>query len=91
MKLKLQFGYGMKGLSEHLADVLPGTSVVLSPRDIDQDKAMSFASKMRKNGGSVLLDPQVYALSGSQDLKVVPKYDFWQHREIKNKLQLFPY
>ena len=84
MKLKLQFGYGMKGLSEHLADVLPGTSVVLSPRDIDQDKAMSFASKMRKNGGSVLLDPQVYALSGSQDLKVVPKYDFWQHREIKN-------
>lgn len=84
MKLKLQFGYGMKNMSEQLATVLPGISVVLSPRDIDQGKAIAFAAKMHKNGGSVLLDPQVYALSGSQDLKVVPKYDFWQHRAIED-------
>ena len=84
MKLKLQFGYGMKGMSEQLATVLPGLSVVLSPRDIDQNRAILFAAKMHKNGGSVLLDPQVYALSGSQDLKVIPAYDFWQHRAIED-------
>lgn len=82
MKLDLQFGYGMKGMTEQLAAALPGIRVILSPRDIDQDKALSFAAKLRKNGGSVLLDPQVYALSESQDLKVVPRYDFWQHRAI---------
>ena len=82
MKLKLQFGYGMKSMSEQLAAVLPGTSVVLSPRDIDQKRALPFAAKLKKKGCSVLLDPQVYALSGGQELKVNPEYDFWQQRPI---------
>lgn len=82
MKLKLQFGHGMRGLSERLMGVLPSPGVVLSPRDISQNDALTFASKIRKNKGTVLLDPQVYALSGGLELKTVPAYDFWQHCSI---------
>lgn len=77
MNLAIQYGYGMKVMAEHLAGVMPGTGVILSPRDITQDAAYSLAMKLRKIGSPIYLDPQIYALSGRQPLKVVPSYDFW--------------
>lgn len=77
MNLALQYGYGMKAMVEHLAGVLPDTGVILSPRDITQEAACSLAVKLHKIGSPIYLDPQIYALSGRQPLKVVPEYDFW--------------
>ena len=77
MKLCLQYGYGMKAMAEHLTAALPGTDVVLSPRDIPQAAAIALSAKLQKNGGSVFLDPQLYALTSGKELKYVPKYDFW--------------
>lgn len=77
MRLLIQYGYGMKAMTEHLAGVLPSAGVVLSPRDIDQRSAISLSERVRKAGCSLFLDPQIYALSGGHELKVTPEYDFW--------------
>ena len=79
MKLFLQFGHGMRSLSEWFSSIRPDAGVILGTRDIPQGKAIELSSKLRRAGCSVFLDPQAYALSGNSDLKVVPDYGFWPH------------
>ncbi len=61
MKLYLQFGYGMMKLCRELLPSMPETSVILSPRDLDESQIEKFAGDILKVGGSTLLDPQLYA------------------------------
>lgn len=61
MRLYLQFGHGMMGLCRELLPNMRGSSVILSPRDLDKSQIEKFAKDIRNGGGSTLLDPQLYA------------------------------
>lgn len=61
MELFLQFGYGMMKHSQVLVDEWGGGTVILSPRDQDEDQLTRFGPEIcGQPGGSVLLDPQFY-------------------------------
>ena len=61
MKLYLQFGHGMMGLCRELLPNMPGSAVILSPRDLDEKQIERFGKDIEKAGGTTLLDPQLYA------------------------------
>lgn len=61
MKLYLQFGHGMMGLCRDLLPNMPDSSVILSPRDLDESQIERLACDITESGGSTLLDPQLYA------------------------------
>jgi len=71
MNLYLQFGYGMMGHCRELLPEMPGSCVILSPRDLKENQIEKFAGEIRNAGGRTLLDPQLYA----------PRCD---HRQLTN-------
>jgi hypothetical protein len=61
MEMFLQFGYGMMEHCRHLIREWDGGTVILSPRDLDAEQLIRFASSVHPlSGGKVLLDPQFY-------------------------------
>ena len=61
MKLYLQLGHGMMGLCRELLPNMPDSTVILSPRDLDEKQIERFVKDIEKKGGTTLLDPQLYA------------------------------
>lgn len=61
MKLYLQFGHGMMGLCRELMPHMPGSAVILSPRDLDEAQIERVGRDIVQAGGTTLLDPQLYA------------------------------
>lgn len=61
MKLYLQFGHGMMGHCRELIPEMPDSTVILSPRDLDEKQIETLGGDIIKAGGSTLLDPQLYA------------------------------
>ncbi len=61
MKLYLQFGHGMMGHCRELVPNMPGSSVILSPRDLTEGQIKRLGKDILKAGGKTLLDPQLYA------------------------------
>jgi len=61
MKLYLQFGHGMMRLCRELLPQMPGSAVILSPRDLKESQIETFGSDIIKIGRTTLLDPQLYA------------------------------
>lgn len=60
MDLALQFGHGMMDHSRALVSAWRSGTVILSPRDQDDEQLTRFAEEIRDLGGEVLLDPQFY-------------------------------
>lgn len=61
MELGLQFGYGMMEHCRNLVGAWGGGTVVLSPRDLNDDQLSRLSSSLRElPNSSSLLDPQVY-------------------------------
>lgn len=60
MELYLQFGYGMKKNTIELADKWGGTTVILSPRDIEPKSLESWCKEFQKHNIKLLFDPQCY-------------------------------
>jgi hypothetical protein len=61
MELYLQFGYGMMEHCRVLVERWGGGTVILSPRDLEDDQLSRMSTAIRAlPGGSVLLDPQFY-------------------------------
>jgi hypothetical protein len=61
MELGLQFGYGMMDHCRSLAAAWNGATVVLSPRDLNDDQLRRLSASLNEIAGTrVLLDPQVY-------------------------------
>lgn len=61
MELYLQFGYGMMEHCRALVTRWQGGTVILSPRDLDDDQLARLAGSIRAlEGGRVLLDSQFY-------------------------------
>lgn len=61
MKLYLQFGHGMMGHCRELIPNMPGSSVILSPRDLNERQIENLGQDINNLGGATLLDPQLYA------------------------------
>lgn len=61
MELALQFGYGMMEHCRHLVSAWGGGTVVLSPRDLNDDQLKRLsAGLLELPNARVLLDPQFY-------------------------------
>lgn len=61
MELGLQFGYGMMEHCRNLVGAWGGGTVVLSPRDLNDDQLRRLSSSLAQlPGGTWMLDPQVF-------------------------------
>lgn len=61
MKLYLQFGWGMMEHCRALISVWNGGTVILSPRDLEENQLKPFSDRInRLPNGAVLFDPQFY-------------------------------
>lgn len=61
MELALQFGYGMMEHCRHLVAAWGGGTVVLSPRDLNDDQLKRLSASLAQlPNARVLLDPQFY-------------------------------
>lgn len=61
MKLYLQFGHGMMKLCREILPDMPDSTVILSPRDLDEKQIEKLSSDIINVNGTTLLDPQLYA------------------------------
>lgn len=61
MKLHLQFGHGMMEHCRKLLPNMPGSAVILSPRDMSETQIETLGNDIVSSGGTTLLDPQLYA------------------------------
>jgi hypothetical protein len=60
MDLYLQLGHGMMGYCEELITTWGEGTVILSPRDLTEEQAEKFSTKLHKINGRTLFDPQYY-------------------------------
>lgn len=60
MKLYLQFGYGMMAHVKHMFKQWGGGTVILSPRDMDEDQMSRLADDLKLINGHTLFDAQLY-------------------------------
>lgn len=75
MEFYLQMGHGMQGLSQELISLWGKGTVILSPVNISQGKIVKFSQQIKKCGGDVLFDPQLFfPYEGHNKLK---EYDYW--------------
>ena len=75
MELYLQMGHGMQALAQELIKSWGHGNVIISPVNLQQDKLITFAKKIKSSGGDVLFDPQMfYPKEGHQKLQA---YDYW--------------
>ncbi len=76
MELYLQFGFGMMEHCRHLLTEWGGSTVVLSPRDLNPKQLGNLAHDIvRIEGGKTLLDPQFYVPHADHDR--LCSHDFW--------------
>lgn len=81
MDLYLQMGHGMQSICTELSSAWNGATVILSPQNIyPTRKILSFAESMKKTGGKVLFDPQLYTPRKYQ--KNLQKHDYWPTTDI---------
>jgi len=77
MKLYLQFGYGMMAHVKHMFKQWGGGTVILSPRDMDEDQISRLSNDLKSINGQTLLDPQLYKPKSS-DHHGLLKHDYFQ-------------
>lgn len=81
MKLYLQMGHGMQTICKDLCAAWGGASVILSPQNIyPTSKLLPFVETLGRVGGTVLLDPQLYAPRKYQ--KNLQKHDYWPQSDF---------
>ena len=78
MELLLQMGHGMQKFSKELIKSWGGGKVIISPSNFlhpGLDSVKKYADSIKKIGGEVLFDPQMfYPKNGHEKLK---EYDYW--------------
>lgn len=81
MKFYLQMGHGMQAMCKDLSAAWGEATVILSPQNIHPTSQLKpFADSMRKVGGSVLFDPQLYAPRIYQ--KNLQTHDYWPQSDF---------
>jgi hypothetical protein len=82
MKFYIQMGHGMQKICTELSEYWGGATVILSPLNMTAGKLKPFSESLRKSGGQVLLDPQMY--SPRKYHKNLQKYDYFPKDGITN-------
>jgi len=80
LELFLQFGYGMMEHCRFLIREWAGGTVILSPRDLNEDQLLRLSTEISDLGGSVLLDPQLYQVDANHSRLVAQKY--WPTKDL---------
>jgi len=80
MKFYIQMGHGMQGICKDLTALWHGSTVILSPLNISEDKLQPFSQSLRKLNGQVLLDSQMY--SPRKFHKNLQQYSYWPRTGI---------
>jgi len=80
MKFYIQMGHGMQTLCRELSEYWGEASVILSPLNIAPEKLKPYAESLKKAGGRVLFDPQMY--SPRKHHKNLQKYDYFPKAKI---------
>lgn len=75
MEFYIQMGHGMQKICTELSEYWNGATVILSPLNMSPNKLKPFSESLRKTGGRVLLDPQMY--SPRKYHKNLQKYDYF--------------
>jgi hypothetical protein len=75
MDFYLQLGWGMMSHCEALLARWGGGTVILSPRDLEPQQLLTFARKVHRVNGKVLLDPQVYLPYANHSR--LQSHDYW--------------
>lgn len=80
MELFIQMGHNMQSLAlEHLDEFGDGT-VIVSPMNILPNKIKTYASKVHKKNGKIIIDPQLYYPRKLQ--KKLAQYTYWPQDNI---------
>lgn len=80
MDFYIQMGHGMQGLCMELSEYWGGVTAILSPLNMQPNKVKPFSNSLRKKGGRVLFDPQMYSPRKYQ--KNLQKYDYFPKENI---------
>lgn len=80
MEFYIQMGHGMQGLCIELSEYWDGATAILSPLNMQPDKVKPFSDSLKKKGGRVLLDPQMY--SPRKYHKNLQKYGYFPKSNI---------
>lgn len=75
MDLYLQIGHGMMAHCYELVQKWGEGTAIISPKNMNHDQILSFSSKIRDYGGSILIDPQFYIPRTSHEN--LQNHDFW--------------
>jgi hypothetical protein len=75
MKFYIQMGHGMQSICRELSDSWGGSTVILSPLNIGEDKLLPFTESLMKKNGQVLFDSQMY--SPRKYHKNLQQYSYW--------------
>lgn len=82
MKLYLQMGHGMQNISRNLIKLWGEGNIILSPVNINQEKAVFYARSIQELKGRVLFDPQLFSpRNGNAKLQM---YDYWPQGTISD-------
>lgn len=60
MDLYLQMGHGMMGIAKDLISSWGSGTIILSPRDLNEEQTINFSKEIHKRNGKLLFDPQYY-------------------------------
>lgn len=77
MELYLQFGYGMKQMAINLSKKWKGSNVILSPRDIKEEKLGDWSRELKSAGAKLYFDPQCYFPKSTH--KNLSTYKYWNN------------
>jgi hypothetical protein len=75
MKMSLQMGSGMMGHAKDLVSKWGEGELVLSPRDLKEDKMIKFSSDIHNLGGTLCIDPQCFIRN--LDHNKLTSHKFW--------------
>lgn len=75
MELYLQFGYGMRDECKSLIEEWGNGTVILSPRDLNEEQIEIFAAQIGSINGHTLFDPQLF--KPHSDHPRLVKHRYW--------------
>jgi hypothetical protein len=75
MDFYIQMGHGMQKICRDLSAEWNGATVIISPKNIKQDKLAAFSNNIHVARGAVLFDPQLY--TPRKHHKDISQYDYW--------------
>lgn len=79
LRLFIQQGNGMRALCKAAARMLPGTTIVMSPRHFkDEESLITYSKEVAEFGVNSCVDPQLYMSFLSRKTARMPEFCYWE-------------